>query len=1496
MTADLENSKQETQHVARWHGQSQRIQSRRTRHLAIASCLFATLIGTLLAVASLPSSRNEIVLVSLYLSPLPDLADGVDAPHPPEADRLFGLTAINSRMPASQKQGSTAAATEKLISNNSPIASLPKNAASESLKSGTTDEQVAVKKDNDQPLSTTDHPDNSKPVGELSALSTAANEDFNWRQSLQGIPGGKQAVLHVSAIANFEHGQVFFVGRDQSSREQHISLSDVLSALRDCPAKSKLLVLEIHWPTLADSKSNEDRTAIVNAAVQSKVANMDLDGVHVLLSASGDGVSRGLTDRPRSLLSHFLSRSLTEPAADVDHDGRLTLEEAIHWAGPRIAFASSKRGPPQQIRWLPSNTAFTFDSPSSVTSDQIKKAVRQRVYPESLAAAWEGLEIYIANTTQPWLPDLSRQRAFELSALESRWRCGEPLASLEHDLSVANAQWMDAVRAGRSLRSAMRADSIHLAADPFVDASQAKQHAQSASELLQEHSELVRSVPAETRDAFLEKAAKRYITNFDQDGSPTAVLVLLRAIERSSHLNGDLLRLIQRVVSLSGLSRTYPITEAIDLLVAENVNNPNRIGLILKLHQIQDRLGSCPSATALLLPLSQRASRNLVDAQRLVWNQGMVSQEEIDRRLEIAISSASSAWMAEETIAKTLRRLQVIGNTIAIDGRLRVQWDHDRDYMQLQEKAILAVTAIENLAKEVEETNRIRPSQLAMIRQASETMQSHWQRMVSMRVNRLNTPGKQPPATLSSSLSSRHRSVLLSRKLPVDEFDNLLSVNSVFAANQPGDTGSSSGSSIMCLTTLDERLNQITKNTGQRYRQWLNAYFGRARSITAIQSYGRIAEHNSIGSDFSVPVAIRGDLNQFNWDRPSATIEIQYTIDLQEADDVAFRFLPPAASNLTVSPAQGTLRAGQTNEVRLALSSESADEIKSVLRGVWLELLCGNDGQLVPLAMPALSNQPAVEVFFDSSATVDGRHVTLQRWPDRQPQPLLWNVISHDPDIKSVVAIIEAANGRQLTSPPIPVKNTSPAPLRFLPAPEKNGSISDLTGDLSLTITDSAKKTILGHWRIETKILDPRVSIAKGIANFEAQSSGRNQLRVELHRSPESDPKNFSRLRLDLDASTNDSLIDFGTSRLQAELGPTDQPTVLFANDLRFQENFAPEFRVPVSINGDDGRCEFDCRFPRLPGSVEMSLANSPRLEIVAPNAAYPGDEMIATIRARHFEETESLVLTITDDNGAMKHALWRKTLPAPRRGESRFFSGANDATLQVVASEYDWEVSVPTEFGTGVHWLHVQSTNLIGTTRVRAKHRFVLDKEVPSEVRARAEVAERKTEIRITMQPSLSGVRSVVAEPITHSKESKVKPMTAARIADDGSQWGLAWPKGLALSEQIRLTITTGAGKTFETTSELPTQEILSMGIVSGRVLEGSIPQPRTKIVVINEMGVAVRNDRTGDQGRFQLRLPAGKYWLKTEKKSTNRHAEVPITVEDSRTRSVDLQLLRSA
>ncbi len=1429
----------------RWRRASNSVGRKRYQIIAIALATLATLSAVLFCLSTLASPEPKTVLVSLYLMPPVEETVGTSAPFHPLSDRLFDLAPLNVEI------------VEPPVQDSKPNGESSGMVDHEAIKLASDSDSAVLA---DQVI--------KEPVLPIEYRMT------DWNAAIGNVAKSDELVVQVSSFARIEHGQVVFFGRDADATTR-VSFSGVLATVGRSAAKRSLIVVDVGWPMVSDNGDSRTRIESLVRLIGQEFEKSAPRGCHLLLSSYGPESPSVIAGEPRSLLAKALSAAIESQESDTNHDGRTSVGEVVDWVS-RIENSDPHGRRLPRLTLIGDGSSFSFRRIGS------PRSAVQREYPESLAGSWRRREQYMRSVETPFLSETAALWWTGLNDLESRWLRGEPLPSIDREVLRMERKCLQEILDALMHRRVRCSDSLTIAAHRFPLES-SEEAMRLAIDLVSRQSEIFATVDANGRDLVTKKLVAEYVAKFQPDDAPLALNAVLQTIEQTASIDIADWDLISKVCGSFPALSCFPIAQSITA-IAHQPPDYDRIADRLSLALIRDRLGISEDASVILSGAISRAFQDIVNAERLCASVGMSSDEAAKRFIAQAVSSAEAVLVAERNVSRSLRSIESVILGLSIDDGFGLCRDSSPICDELIAVAEHSLELLDRVKAKAETSQTPATTELAFLRQKSEAIE----RLIARRVAaveqayRIDTPTM--PPMISAFVGPQQRLLL------IDKDKSLSSVPAVSLAS-------------LSVKSEHRSAKPMTRSIEESLAALRNQLDQLKNSAVPLSGDDKRIERSRVSSnDSNALILLSGDLRKLSWDNPDASIELSLNPQFRSITAATFSFLEPASAAIRIYPQSGKLVAGQSQRIEVSLRKPQSETIQQDLTGIWLQSSSQAGNSLIALAMEQQPATPRLDIDFGKHAEAKGRRIGVPLWPNNDVQQLNWYLASNDPTISAVVVTATSGSGFSVISQPLEVRPGRSTLISFPPPTSKkpNEAGNSLECPLSIAVADSTTGAVLGHWTVETQVRDPRGLIQPGLAEYNVEASGKNRLTVNMERLPSSDRDPFAKefvpsVRLELAADQTTSLIDFGSSRLQSTIKSDQSLSVLFAENLRFIEGETPVGLIPISINGDRGYFELEGRFPRRSAAVRLLWDQQPRLRIRAGNATAPGIALQATIEARNLDDQNELIVEVFGASDDRRVPVWQSRLNAPRQIVCNFESAGSTATFAVNALRRDWQLAIPSDFGTGDYWIRASTIQKFGKSKAYAEHRFVIDGGVPSKLQARADLFPDRTVLNVACEPSVSGNVSLSVTPVALTASEKITPLVASPIDSVGSRWQVNWPATIPLPEQVELVFVTGAGKEFTSTCDVRAQRIVPTGRIVGQVMEGSIAQPELTVTLRSMAGVDLANYKTSDSGYFEFVVPPGKYQLVTQKVATRRQAAMQVSVGQGEVRNADLSLQRT-
>lgn len=283
-------------------------------------------------------------------------------------------------------------------------------------------------------------------------------------------------LVHLSALARTDGGKVTLLPADASPDrpDTGMPLDAVLTALAGCPARHKVLILDVARP-VADPRLGvlaDDVAARLPAALGPALA--EDAALWVLLPCSPGQLALTSEELGQSVFGHFLAEGLRGRAdgciVGTRADGVVALDELGAYLTARVdRWAQRHRGTRQTPLLLPRDRAGA--GAVELTQARVAGAVPARsaeaaAYPEPLKAGWKHRDQWAGERVAAVAPRPFRELEMDLVRAEQRWR-GQDLEAgeVEHTLRGLVAPLDDERAAvGRASPRAPQPRSLALAA------------------------------------------------------------------------------------------------------------------------------------------------------------------------------------------------------------------------------------------------------------------------------------------------------------------------------------------------------------------------------------------------------------------------------------------------------------------------------------------------------------------------------------------------------------------------------------------------------------------------------------------------------------------------------------------------------------------------------------------------------------------------------------------------------------------------------------------------------------------------------------------------------------------------------------------------------------------------------------------------------------------------------------------------------------------------
>jgi serine/threonine protein kinase len=335
------------------------------------------------------------------------------------------------------------------------------------------------------------------------------------------------AVVYLACRAMVDGaGTVQLLGADSDpyARNTLLPLRYVLSAVKKCPSRNKLLVLDIMWSSAhpLDLGGTSDGVAdLIRKELGREDDPEQLDDPHLMVLAACSPGEVALWSEPlgQSVFGHYFLGAFHDQEADADHDGTIAVKELASYVSTKVDdWARQHRGLRQRPVLIGSARDFPLaplepqralappkDAPSETAGE---KDAERRVYPQWLADGWGLYERWSKGDEVAAAPRVFRRLETSLLRSEQEWRSGlEPSdiqARLDEGLRKLSAEMGQALESPpREVRSVGQARAFGQGPDPAL--------AKGFKEILERRRKPEPLVPPDQAKAQLDAAVQGFV-------------------------------------------------------------------------------------------------------------------------------------------------------------------------------------------------------------------------------------------------------------------------------------------------------------------------------------------------------------------------------------------------------------------------------------------------------------------------------------------------------------------------------------------------------------------------------------------------------------------------------------------------------------------------------------------------------------------------------------------------------------------------------------------------------------------------------------------------------------------------------------------------------------------------------------------------------------------------------------------------------------------------
>lgn len=1349
--------------------------------------------------------------------------------------------------------------------------------------------------------------------------------------ALAKLPKSQPLVIHLAAPAAIDTaGTVFLLPAEAGDNPRNrLTLAELLAAVRDCPARHKLLILNLapHDDTRAG-----DLSAATFAALDSVV-----DDTRLSLVACGPGqAAHASPELGRTVFAHYLEAGL-KGAADDDRDGRVSARELAAFVRARVArWSAENRATPQTPVLL--GSAPDFDLRANVAAVSESPAVGEVAYPDWLRATWD--------QRVPRAAILAAERGLRdgRSADEVKRDFDARLASTAREtvptpdpLPTLAAIYPGYILAEPALVEQLRAAAVAFESRP----------APAAGEKPPEPTEF---------DAFKAKphallaAAAFAVLADDADVSAARVKAFAKVLAaQEPQVRFAEVLLIRRLAALADSGALAPWSG-------------ERAALALQTARWLEDAASRVEVLAHARPTLDEAYRLRADAEAALFAPGYASPAAATARLREAEAAARGLKATADRLAAARATrddavLWLTGATALVDNGTLNATD-----------ALAVADAVAKL------NAALPPCERQYGASAFAERVPDWDRFAGVVRRALASANR--PLTPDALVALRKRAAAPDAGPAVyADLDAVLASPLVGGAERVAlwSARSALGRKLCEATTgkdatddeafragsprpvVAELPNELPRDTARdaRRAQWASALerAKRAGDEPRIEAARRLWAWHAARFEYEardafdappfltsaakacasaagtsaapfVEVAPVG-VPKLTFDKPTA--ELKLTLRAVGAPASArVRALTPADEWLTPVPlATVALDAVRESAVALPLAAGDKPTAHPFALGLLVEADADFAGtrrtfhRRVPVSLRSLSTRVDLLARADAKATPQPL-IAFNLRPNGVPAPYQLVLFNPSPVPLKVIARL---SGLERETAPLTLEPNKPVPLVFagVAKPQATGKaeaekpaddgFAPLSGStLSLELLDPLdKESVLQAFALPVRVADPAGYLRVSDAVFAPATDGKpNQLSMAV--VPGAMPGGGAApVKMLFPPKANPGLVVRDGSQA-ANVVAAGKPAKLYVENLAFPSPAGASVTVTLSADGVERVFTYAAQLPVVGETVRLQRVTTPRVRIEAPEYARGDKPLAVALEVDDAPEGAKLELLVGTAKDAKSPVVADLTLPiaTARARAARYRFDAKGETLELVGTLGDHKPVLPVELLTGRRTLEARLLAPDGAELAKSRVVVVFDGNPPADVKF-LDLPPRAAKgaplaVKATCGPSVAGIKEVrffVGKP--NKDELPVAPAPVPGVRAEGEA---EWRANLQMPDAKGVVVVGVKFTTFAGLSSIETQEIELLdaaelnkpapGKIAGKLIENRIPQPNATVYLYDAKGAALAKTNTKADGTFEFKdLVPGTYYLFSEKVPTNRQVKEQVEVKAGATATKDLELL---
>ncbi|UUO06649.1 carboxypeptidase-like regulatory domain-containing protein [Blastopirellula sp. J2-11] len=1335
-------------------------------------------------------------------------------------------------------------------------------------------------------------------------------------------------IVYLSSYATLqEDGDVDLVPSDWNLSEGGASLAQLMSALRDCPAQQKLLLLDIAPFSLTDNQATG-----VQTAAASIIEQLDDPHLAVLFSCGSEQMPQLNESLGRSLFGYFVETGLQGEADGWGSyaDGRIIASELAEYVRARTIEVSLATSGILQAPYMTGKTNRDWELSSVNPHATTVLTDTERKYPEWLTAAWTTRNALLKSGKERFTPSAFDQLDRVLLQSEREWRLGDDSDRTQRDFQLANHLLNKRLAEFAAVRDSFPNISL---SDYREEGEQAPKEVSSEVGNYFASLDDLASLPDAQRIAAIKKMQTELQAKLK---TATRMQVALAIDDQLQQLEKFQPTKFSAASELLQLWEPHPrqIEEAYWLWLARlSPNDPNALrfyNCISQQQQVSARLEPLPWILSQMSASDQylhAAKVGLMSPGYLptTWNAQQLNtvQPQLDRldqlsgRLATAYDVARRGYrlswlLAEEAafnpdssvkVGTAMAQIHLLMTRYSLKGT-HAPFSEDQDGTSMIDQGIeisvhLGKTLDElsqtpsntQISQWIAELTSSQPS-VSTYRHADILLRTPWV-PVEQRAQ-LCAALHKASFTLTSSILSApplsYREVDLEAHANVDTrlacylhgfYYKQTPADEMAPPSDPTEMGEQPTSIPRWKALFQMQANYRLKQMKLMHVEQSDGIFDSVeRRLALVATCPAFQLSNSIGQVISHD--------------GHTSIEVDYRVMTADMDDKTPHINVISPSSVLTASIDAEIP-DRSATIMVKATPEATPSQLAAVQGVMMTFKMPWGTVYRPIPLPPMFDH---ELELLAASTLDGpqtalTEIDLRPIAGRQSQYwFLRNVTD-----KSLSVNLQIGAGQTYQQKlDIPPRGVSPIIIAGKPiaAPAPLPTVS---GKITILATDAVSGNSLLQQELLLRVLTPRSYVQVTDARCEYRPGGaRITATLSATNFPSGPPSSAT---IELTPQEFPSLVNVVGGVLSSKLVSGDKQVQLSA-DLLLSPTASQSGQWRISVDGFSQAFRFDGIVPTSSGLSSPRANNQPVIRLTAPAMLRTGETLTAGLIAESAPVGASLVCQLGIPNSGGFLAERTVTCPTAQQSTIGFSPIDPHGALQWTARLNDWNVQLDTVGIVGRRRVQLQMLDADGNVIDQAWQPIVVDDSAPRSLRFTTSPTlaqiKKPASFAATAFDGETGVAQMqmfLGEPFDNAvpKDAKLVPMI---LGEDGNFTGQLTLTDLGRNF-VTVVATNGVGiQAFKTTTVHVLEQLPPpMATIRGTVLEAGRPQPGLTVTLAGADGKPIKTSETSPSGEYVFgQLKPGAYQLSVVKAAAARNAKATAVGKPDQTSTVDLNL----